>query len=272
MSTIASAATPHAGTRLPSRLAEAATTPIPFLRLLKVELRKLVDTRAGRWLLITIGALTLVVIGILLFTGKPNEGKGFGDFIAGTVGPQAVLLPILGILTVTSEWSQRTGLVTFTLEPRRLRVGLAKFLAALLVGFAAIIVGVAFAAVGTGLGALVRGSNPSWALSAGAFFGMFLAQAVGIAMGVGFGMLLRNTPGAIVAYFFLPTLWSIVSSISFMKTAGEWLDTNKTLAPVFDGSMSGEQWAHFLVSTLVWAVLPLAVGMWRMTRAEVKSA
>ncbi|MFD0473812.1 hypothetical protein ACFQ0B_40345 [Nonomuraea thailandensis] len=30
-----------------------------------------------------------------------------------------VLLPVLGILTVTGEWSHRTALTTFTLEPRR---------------------------------------------------------------------------------------------------------------------------------------------------------
>ena len=35
---------------------------MPFGRLVRVELRKLADTRAGRWLLISIAALTLLVL------------------------------------------------------------------------------------------------------------------------------------------------------------------------------------------------------------------
>ncbi len=37
-----------------------------------------------------------------------------------------VLLPVLGIMLVTSEWGQRTAMVTFALEPRRRRVVWAK--------------------------------------------------------------------------------------------------------------------------------------------------
>ncbi len=44
---------------------------------------------------------------------------------------------MLGILTVTGEWSHRTALTTFTLEPRRSRVLLAKCLPPLLVTVAA---------------------------------------------------------------------------------------------------------------------------------------
>ena len=46
-------------------------------------------------------------------------------------------LPILIIMLVTSEASQRNGLVTFTLEPRRSRVVVAKFIAGVALGGAA---------------------------------------------------------------------------------------------------------------------------------------
>ena len=36
--------------------------------------------------------------------------------------PMNILLPVLGIMLVTSEWSQRTAMVTFTLEPSRDRL------------------------------------------------------------------------------------------------------------------------------------------------------
>jgi hypothetical protein len=47
----------------------------------------------------------------------------------------------VGILTVSSEWSQRTGLLTFTLEPNRKRVLLAKLSATLVLGVLVILAG-----------------------------------------------------------------------------------------------------------------------------------
>ena len=44
-----------------------------------------------------------------------------------------ILLPVLGIMSVTSEWSQRTAMVTFTLEPSRSRFLAAKFVGTLIV-------------------------------------------------------------------------------------------------------------------------------------------
>jgi hypothetical protein len=45
------------------------------------------------------------------------------------VQPATVLLPIVGILPVSSEWSQRTALITFTLVPRPMQVLVAKLVA-----------------------------------------------------------------------------------------------------------------------------------------------
>ena len=69
--------------------------------------------------------------------------------MAATNGPQGLLLPVLGILLVTSEWSQRTALVSFTLMPVRGRVLLAKVLASLLAGLAAIALTVVVAVLAT---------------------------------------------------------------------------------------------------------------------------
>ena len=106
----------------------AATFPsieaVPFSRLLKVELRKTTNTRAGFWLLVAIGVITAAVIVIYLFAAQP-EGLTFETFLLVTMTPQGFLLPVMAILAVTAEWSQRTGLVTFTLEPSRMRVAAA---------------------------------------------------------------------------------------------------------------------------------------------------
>ena len=66
-----------------------------------------------------------------------------------TQTPQKFLLPALAILVVTSEWSQRTGLITFTLVPSRRRVLLAKAAATLGLGLALILIAFAVAARAT---------------------------------------------------------------------------------------------------------------------------
>ncbi len=262
------------GMRLPSRLGADEPAPVPFGRLIRLEFRKLIDTRAGRWLLIAIGLATAAVVIIVMCTGTAHQDKDFGTFVVATALPQGILLPVLGIMAVTAEWSQRTGLVTFTLEPRRVRVGWSKLVAACLMGLVAILGAYVLAAVATELTDVIRGSDPTWWGDDAwkSVIGLILAQLVGVAIGVAFGMVIQNTPGAIVAYLFIPTVWSMVSGISWMQTAGEWADTNRTLEPLLEGTISGTQWAHLAVSIVIWVVLPLAAGMWRVVHSEVKSA
>jgi hypothetical protein len=34
--------------------------------------------------------------------------------------------------------------------------------------------------------------------------------------------------------------------------------------------LTGTQWGHLVVSGIIWLVLPLGIGLWRILRAEVK--
>ena len=134
---------------VPEQTVDLSATPgIPLTRLVRVELRKMADTRSGKWLLIGIGVITLAVIGIFYVTADPAD-RTFFNFMAATNGPQGLLLPVLGILLVTSEWTQRTALVSFTLTPVRSRVLLAKVLGGLIAGMAAIALTVVVAVLAT---------------------------------------------------------------------------------------------------------------------------
>jgi ABC-type transport system involved in multi-copper enzyme maturation permease subunit len=242
---------------------------VPFARVLHVELRKQVDTRAGRWLLVAIGAVTAVVLAISLLT--EGDDRSFEFFLKGTIAPQAALLPVLGILAVTSEWSQRTGLVTFTLEPRRSRVAWAKLGSALLLGAAALVLGVLLAAVAHQASVTFRGTESAWGIDGLTALGTALVLLLSVAQGVGFGMLLRNTPAAIVVYTALPTAWAVLGGLlEQVRTAARWLDLGQTTRPLFHGPVTAEQWSQLGVSVLVWVALPLAVGLWRLSRADVR--
>ena len=63
-----------------------------------------------------------------------------------------LLLPIVGILLVTSEWSQRTAQVTFTLVPRRGRVLAAKVSASVVLALVAFALALVLAVAGHGAG------------------------------------------------------------------------------------------------------------------------
>jgi hypothetical protein len=256
--------------RIPDRIpGPRPTKGVSFARLVDVELRKMLDTRAGRWLLIGIGVIIAVALTIMFFN---NGGQhSFENYLQATTMPMAIILPVVGILAVTSEWSQRTGLVTFGLEPRRIRVAWAKLVSALIVGVCAFALSLVLAGIAHQSAVTFRGIDADWSIDGLVLLGAAAYVLLGIAQGVGFGMLFKNTPAAIVVYFILPTAWSILGSmVAWLHSAAEWLDMNQTMQPLFEGSLTGTQWAHLAVSVAVWVVLPLGVGIWRLTRAEVK--
>src|SRR5436190_14892223 len=108
-------------TALPSPFAASRDERPGLSRLTLVELRKMTDTRAGFWLQLAVVGLTLAIAGLILGFGNDTD-QSLEQMLKATIQPSANLLPVIGILLVSSEWSQRTAQVTFTLVPRRMRV------------------------------------------------------------------------------------------------------------------------------------------------------
>jgi hypothetical protein len=116
-------------------------------RLVAVELRKILDTRAGFWMQLATVAITALVVIVRLVAGDATDHT-FASVLDVGLKPAAVLLPIAGILLVTSEWSQRTGMITFALVPMRSRVLGAKLVASLVLAVAMLAISVAIVAAG----------------------------------------------------------------------------------------------------------------------------
>jgi ABC-2 type transport system permease protein len=254
----------------------SGTTPVPFGRLVAVELRKMADTRAGRWLLISIAALTALVLAIQLAVILSNDLQvDFRDFMIAMNTPMGVLLPVLGIMSVTSEWTQRTAMVTFTLEPSRSRLILAKFVSTMLIAVVAVVIGLALSVVANLLYGALSGDEVLWDIGVVDVVFYFLLHAIGMATGFAFGTLFLNTAAAIVVYFVysfvLPGLFQLGAQlIDWFADIQPWIDFAAAQNPLIEGSISGEQWAQLAVSGFIWLVLQLAVGLWRVLRAEVK--
>ena len=132
-------------------------------RLTAVELRKMTDTRAGFWLQFAIVVLTVLVVVATCIWASP-EDQTLRSMLSIAVAPASVLLPIVGILLVSSEWSQRTAMTTFALVPRRPRVLAAKLLASVVLSLVALALCVVVAVVGTAVAA--PGLEHTWSLPA----------------------------------------------------------------------------------------------------------
>jgi ABC-type transport system involved in multi-copper enzyme maturation permease subunit len=237
-------------------------------RLVAVEMRKMVDTRAGFWLQAAMAALTVVVVIVRLLVGDPADHT-FQSVLDAGLQPAAVLLPVLGILLVTSEWSQRTGLITFALVPVRSRVLGAKLIASLLLAVAMLAISVAVVAAGVLVSS--PGVEGTWSDAAPLIGQSAVNLTAGMVRGVALGAILLASAPAIVLLFALPTAWMAVVSLPVFSGIAPWVDYARALGQTTEHVMSATQWAHAGTSLAIWMVLPLLIGAWRITRREIAS-
>ena len=133
------------------------------------------DTRSGFWLMASIVIINVLATAAVV-TFAPDEELTYENFAAAIGAPMTVILPMIGILAVTSEWSQRSGLTTFTLVPHRGRVLWAKFLCAVGVGIVAMFVALVVGALGNVVGTAIAGTDPVWNVTVSEFALIVLGQ------------------------------------------------------------------------------------------------
>jgi ABC-2 type transport system permease protein len=242
--------------------ASLARPGIPHLA--RVELRKSADTRAGFWLLVVLVLLAAAVV-VLQAVFAEDVDRDFEPLLSSAIQVVSVILPVLGILLVTSEWSQRTGLATFSLVPQRERVIVAKVIGAAILTLFAVVACVVVAAIAN----LITGGD--WSLGAGGFGRFSLYELIGMLGGVAFGLAFLNSALAIVMYFVIPIGWSILGeTISALDKPADWLDLSRPLATLAEGNMTGTDWAQLGTATALWVGLVFVIGLLRLRRTELK--
>ena len=248
--------------------APAATLTRPGLgRLSAVELRKAADTRAGFWLLAVLVLLAVAVVVLQGTFAEDEVDRTFAALFSGAIQVVSIILPVLGILLVTSEWSQRTGLSTFALVPARERVVVAKVIGATVLTVFAVAACFAVAAAGN----VFTGGD--WSLGLGDLGRLALYELIGMLGGVAFGLVFMNSALAIVMYFVIPIGWSILGeTIAALDKPADWLDLGRPMATLADttAGMSGTDWAQLATAGGVWVVLVFALGLIRLRRTELK--
>lgn len=244
--------------------ANTPARPISPLTRLRIELRKLVDTRSSSGVLVATAALTVLMLVVAVAT---SEGKPLlTDLVSGAgIIPLATLFPVLGVLSTCGEWRHGTAMTTYALDPRRTQVLLAKVVAVLV---AAVGLTLLLIAAGT-LVAVVAGSplpaGPAYARLVRDTVVALLALTL---MGVGLGSAVLNTPLAIVVLLVVPQL--VPQLLSLTEASAKlvpWVDVNALVYGILGGAWPTRLWPA--VTTLaLWIVVPLVVGAWRNAHKE----
>ncbi len=258
--------TTFTGTAPVAQLRTGAIRPQRFTRLFQVEFRKLLDNRSGKAILgIALAAPVIALTWLLIQgTGGDESWRAYAQFTPAL----GLIIPLIGLFAMTSEWTQRTALSTFTLSPRRGRVLAAKFAASFTLAMAVVAVTVGLTAGATVLGGVIHGQTPSFEFFGGDVRGLVILTALQVIMAAGFGALAAQTAVAVAAFLVAPTLWAVVGNAVFGVNA-QWLH----VFHAYD-RLSGDQPFTELPQTLtaiaVWVVLPTTIGVWRSLRREVK--
>ena len=243
--------------------APSAPGPIPFSRLVRVEWAKAVGTRAARWLLALVALSTagLMLVAIIVPT---TFDQTYASYLRVASIAQVILLPVVAILMLTGEWSQRSIMTTFTQEPRRIRVLNAKLVVSMLLGGSAAVFGGVVTATGLGLAA-ASGRALEANLSVGAITGYLLYVLLNVLAAVALGALLQNSAAAIASSFALPATVALLGTAS---TLLDWIDMATAWKWMLDNDWAGHV-PQISVSVLFWVAVPLAAGVVRTIRRDV---
>lgn len=256
------------------------TPRTPFGRLAKVELRKMFDTRAGLWLGLITAFLILLALAIPQLVVALNDSVTISANIFMTqimTIPLSLLVPVFAITIVTSEWGQRTALVTFALEPHRMRVLLAKLVTVVGLAAGTIAIALGLALAGTAVAGLIGDYSPNWNLGVDTVAWVFAQQLLFFVMAFAFGLLLLNTAGAVAIYYVVALLLPMMvfgplyAIFGWAQDVVPWIDLGFALMPFSTGEGGdATDAARVVVTALIWVALPFMLGVRRLLRAELK--
>jgi hypothetical protein len=258
----------------PTSRSSSPPARIPLGRIVAVELRKSFDTRSGRWLLVSVGLAALLTTGAVI-AFSPDDEFSYSTFLVAIAFPMSVILPIIAALAVTAEWSQRSGLTTFTVVPHRGRIMAGKAVALISVAVPATLIAFLAGAGGNAVASWISSQDSVWDLQFVAVPYLLLSLSLSLVVGLACGTLIRNSAGAIVAFFVfsfvIPPLFGLLAMTQdWFRDVQPWVDLDYQLADLLEGSFDSEQWSQLAATSALWLVLPLVIGMWTLVRSEVK--
>lgn len=248
------------------------TRPIPFGRTLAVEFRKAVSTRTNRLLLAFI-ALTCVATAIcttIWWTDIQKIDTSWMLWQALIFAiPQVLIIPVV-VLIVTSEWSTRTAMTTFTLEPRRSLVVAAKLLVATVVTSGMWVFGTGLAATSHAVGAVLTDndmnfSSVEWYYVLGKLGALLVISLSAFAL----ALLIHNGTATILIALGAPAILATIAFGPEIEAVIRWIYLPDAIL-VLQSPTPAIAWARFATASSFWLIVPLVLGWVRTLRREAQ--
>jgi ABC-2 type transport system permease protein len=241
--------------------------------LIRAEFRKVRTTQVWFWMLLgTIGLSALLIVGGI----APHEGVRSPDKVPdlfasfASSGPGYIIIFVLGVLGVTTEFRYQTITATLLQTPSRWAVVTAKMITYAILGiiYAVVAIGAELAVALPWLSA----KNINVDFGSGniqhALIGTFAVVALFGIVGLGFGALLRNQIVAVVVgILFLLVVENVLLAIPVVRKAWPYTPNGGTQAILHTtGSTEVVDGVHLLSTAsgvavlLVWAFVPAILG------------
>lgn len=258
-----------------------------MISLVWVELRKTFNTRAAKWftgvmLLATLGLTWITAFSLSSYASDPPPAEVTGGVnltfsiaqVANTSTNYLItLVAILAIINLGNEFSNRTALSTFTLVPQRWKVVSAKVIAAAVTVVVAV-------GLGFGIGYLAFQMTVSEniphdsTVTAYYLAALLVTSLLQLLFAFGLALLLQNTIAAIMGYMLIPLAMQmgLIIANKAIKDSAQWWDMStlnlKLLVPEMPNPLL---WDRFIIVTIIWAVIPISIGLWRLLNREISS-
>jgi ABC-2 type transport system permease protein len=224
------------------------------------EWRKLISIRLWLGLAIAALAFTALNAGVLvILSGTTIQGEPFPSMtdpaslrsVYTSVGQSSVLVLVLGILSMTSEYRHQTITATVLATPARTRLVLAKMAANAVLGAFIGVLCAALTWVILLIGLAWKAHAPvDWGDFISVAGGLVLGFAVYAVLGVGFGSLVRNQIAAITAAL----VWVLLVEgivVAIWPTVGKWLPGGAFSGVMQVQSIGGSSYLAVLPATLL---------------------
>ncbi|MGA1571060.1 MAG: hypothetical protein ACO38E_03905 [Ilumatobacteraceae bacterium] len=234
-------------------------------------------TVRSHWVLLIIAMAFPLVISTLVGVFNPEPQfmsyRELGSMVTGTGVVSLLLLTSLWVINLTSEFTHGTIRVTYAAVPRRWKVIVSKAI----VGTAVTSVVMTLLFWSTfGVGAVLlnrRGASifvTGWLGHTTGVFVALVALAVIVSwFGLGLGVLIKNSPVAIVVVLLWPliieNLVALAFALSGVESARKWMPYQAAIQtvdnnPGLDGTL-GRPWAHLYFAMFALVILVIGISV-----------
>jgi ABC-2 type transport system permease protein len=240
-----------------------------MVRLIRAEFLKLRTTQVWFWLLLAALAISaLVAIGGLAPADAIRTSADVADLFGNANGASMVVF-VLGVLGVTTEFRYETITPTVLATPSRWAVVTAKMISYALVGagYAVLCIGLQIAIAVPWLSSKHVDFSLSDPDVRHAILGVLLIHTLFALIGIGVGALLRNQIVAVtLGVIFLVVLENIILAIPGIKHAWPYTPSGATTAIIYTHGDTEANGVHILgagggvLVLLLWAFVPAVLG------------